>query len=242
MSQVLAVIPARYASTRLPGKPLVSLLGKPMIQWVYENTARVPEIDETWVATDDERIIKVVEGFGGRAHLTSSEHQSGTDRVAELAQRFGKFDVVINVQGDEPALDSDEISAALKVVTSGKFPIGTLATPLLDPQELKSPAAVKVRLEDSGRALDFSRKPFLQDKIHWRHIGIYVYRFPTLLEFCRLPPSPREKAESLEQLRAVEKGIPIGVAQVQTEARGVDTSDDVKKMNRILEGKRGALL
>jgi 3-deoxy-manno-octulosonate cytidylyltransferase (CMP-KDO synthetase) len=240
---VLAVIPARFASTRLPGKPLADIHGKPMIQWVYERTKTARGIDRVVVATDDERIARAVEGFGGKVVLTSAELQSGTDRVAAVADQMPAL-IYVNVQGDEPMMDPTSIEKALELVKSGRFPMATTMTPLRNASELHEPSTVKVIADRHGRAIYFSRLPIPYSRgaepqadgeyVSMRHLGLYVYNHETLMRFRSLPPSPLEGAEVLEQLRALSDGIPIGMAQVNSVSQGVDTPEDLEKVRRIL--------
>jgi 3-deoxy-manno-octulosonate cytidylyltransferase (CMP-KDO synthetase) len=242
-AKVIIVIPARYASTRLPGKPLLDIRGKPMIQWVYERAKQVQNAHAVIVATDDERILKAVQAFGGEARMTSSSLASGTDRVAAIAQEVSA-DVYVNVQGDEPMIDPRSIEKAMDLVVSGRYPMGTVMTPLRSPEELSNPAVVKVVTDLEGRALYFSRFPIPYSRqsapalggrfASQRHVGLYVYNRETLLKLTGLPVSSLEVAESLEQLRALENGIPIGVAEVESLSIGVDTPEELEKVRQVL--------
>jgi 3-deoxy-manno-octulosonate cytidylyltransferase (CMP-KDO synthetase) len=243
MERVILVIPARYASTRLAAKPLADIHGKPMIQWTYEGSKKAKGISQVVVATDDERIAQAVKAFGGDVVMTSPELQSGTDRVAAVADQI-PGDVYVNVQGDEPLIDPRAIEEGVKLVTSGRFPLGTVMTPFRDAQELTDPSVVKVIFDHHGRAIYFSRHPIPysrgpiparpQDYACRRHVGLYVYRRETLMQFRSLPASPIEKAEVLEQLRALENGIPIGITEVDFTSIGVDTAEDLEKVRRLL--------
>lgn len=251
--RVLAVIPARYASTRLPGKPLAKIHGKPMIQWVYERTKLAQGLDSVIVATDDERVASAVRGFGGKVLLTATDLHSGTDRVAAVAEQI-KADVYLNVQGDEPLIEPEVVEKAAELVTSGRFEMGTVMTPLTDGADLKSPSVVKVLADRNERAIYFSRLPipysssqsistesldFNPCLCHFvcrRHLGIYAYSRQILFRLRSLPPSPIEKAEMLEQLRALEDGIAIGVAEVFSKSIGVDTPEDLERVKLILKG------
>lgn len=243
MERVILVIPARYASTRLPAKPLADIHGKPMIQWVYEQSKKAQGISRVIVATDDDRICQAVERFGGEAILTSPDLPSGTDRVAAVADQV-PGEIFVNVQGDEPLMDPRAIEAGVKLVTSQRFPLGTVMTSIRDPKELTDPSVVKVISDQEGRAIYFSRHPIPysrgpiperpQDYICRRHVGLYVYRRETLMKFRSLPASPIEKAEVLEQLRALENGIPIGITEVDFPSIGVDTAEDLEKVRRLL--------
>ncbi|MBF0453248.1 MAG: 3-deoxy-manno-octulosonate cytidylyltransferase [Magnetococcales bacterium] len=251
--RVLVIIPARYASTRLPGKPLISLAGKPMIQHVYER-ASLAEVSRVIVATDDNRIARAVTDFGGEVILTRADHLSGTDRVAEAARQTDA-DLIINVQGDEPLLNPDSINRAVAPLREqSAIQMGTLAHPLTDPEEVFNANIVKVVCDQQGFALYFSRAPLPYDRDRFgarlpvdtlslapssmmRHIGLYVYRADFLQQFASLAPTPLEKLEKLEQLRALEKGHRIRVVTVEQSVVGVDTQDDVEKVKAILEEK-----
>jgi 3-deoxy-manno-octulosonate cytidylyltransferase (CMP-KDO synthetase) len=240
---VVIVIPARYSSTRLPVKPLADICGKPMVQWVYERSRKARGVIQTLVATDDERIAQVVRDFKGEVILTSPEIQSGTDRVAAVADRI-PADIYVNVQGDEPLIDPVAIEKAIDLVSSGKFPMGTVMTPIRDASELSDPSVVKVISDRNERAIYFSRFPIpysrgtvpshIQDYACKRHVGLYVYEKEALMAFRKLPPSAIEKGEVLEQLRALENGIPIGIREVDFTSIGVDTPEDLEKVRRIL--------
>lgn len=245
--KTVILIPARYASTRFPGKPLADLLGKPMIQWVVERCQKVSSAEEVLVATDDERIAAAVEGFGGRAVMTRADHPTGTDRLAEVAANL-EADLVVNVQGDEPLIDPDHIETAVEaLVDDPEAVMATLCAPLTLKEEFTDPNVVKVVCDQKGGALYFSRAP-----IPWprdggddlaaallasgarRHIGLYVYRREFLLEIPRLERSPLEQVESLEQLRVLEHGYRIAVAEVEDYGIGVDTPEDLERVRRQL--------
>jgi 3-deoxy-manno-octulosonate cytidylyltransferase (CMP-KDO synthetase) len=240
---VIAVIPARYASTRLPAKILADIHGKPMIQWVYEKAKQARGVDEVYVATDDERIKAAVEKFGGKAMMTSTELQSGTDRVAAVADQVAG-DIFVNVQGDEPMMDPRAIEEAVELVRSGRFPMSTVMTPLKTEAELNEPSVVKVLADKEGRAIYFSRHPIPYSRgpkpgagtsfVSKRHVGLYVYDRATLMRFRNLPVSALEKAEVLEQLRAVADGIPIGTTEVDFLSIGVDTPEDLERVRQAL--------
>jgi 3-deoxy-D-manno-octulosonate cytidylyltransferase len=245
-AQVVAVIPARYGSTRLPAKPLADINGKPMIQWVYERTRQAKGIAAVYVATDDERVAQVVRGFGGQVVMTSPDIQSGTDRVWAVACEVAG-DVFVNVQGDEPLIEASAIEAGVELVTSGRFSMGTVMVPLADEQELRDPSVVKVIADKAGRSIYFSRHPIPYSRgplpkssAEWvcrRHVGLYIYTRETLKRFSLLPPSGLEKAEVLEQLRALDAGIPIGIIEVDFTSIGVDTQEDLEKVRKILKGR-----
>ena len=238
-SKTVAVIPARHASTRFPGKPLALIAGRPMIEHVWRRCQEANAFHEVWVATDDERIRATVEGFGGRAVMTSPDCATGTDRVAEVARGRPDVDVWVNVQGDEPLVDP----AALKVL-SGLFAdpavrMGTLVRPL-EPDEAASPNVVKAVLALNGDALYFSRSlvPFVREPgtpvKRWGHIGLYGYRRDVLLSLAELAPTPLEEAEKLEQLRALEHGITLRCAQVSWRTVAVDVPEDVAKVEAVM--------
>ncbi len=235
--RVAVVIPARFASSRLPGKPLLRDTGKYLIQHVYEQAAAAKAASLVVVATDDERIRRAVEGFGGNAVMTRADHPSGTDRVAEVATKLGS-DIVVNVQGDEPQIEPAAIDqlAGLLAADAGAD-MATLATPLPDRESYLSPNVVKVVCDDRGRALYFSRSPIplvregepdlaARPARFLQHLGVYAYRRPFLLALAATPPNHLEEAEKLEQLRVLGTGGTIQVGQVAHAHRGVDTPAD----------------
>jgi len=245
--KILGLIPARYASTRFPGKPLHPIAGRPLIQRVVEQCRKARALAEVIVATDDERIAAVARRFA-RVEMTRADHPSGSDRIAEVAARCD-CDAVVNVQGDEPLMDPAVIDAvAAALATAG---MATAATALRDPAEYENPNVVKVVLSADGRALYFSRRtvPYLRDAADRpaaaqlaafpfrKHLGIYGYRRDTLLRLVKLPVSPLENAEKLEQLRALENGIAIAVVTVDYESVGVDVPADVARVEAILQSK-----
>lgn len=230
--QVVAIIPARYASTRLPGKPLLHQTGKPLIQHVVEAAGRAQSLHAVYVATDDQRIFDAVAGFGGKPLMTRSDHATGTDRLAEAAGKLGlgDDDVVVNLQGDEPEMDPANIDRLVNLLLTSGAPMATLAAPL-DAQSAENPNNVKVVLDRDGAALYFSRAriPFDRDNTGagcLLHLGIYAYRKGFLLEFARMAHTPAEQAEKLEQLRALEHGRRIVAAVVAPAAPGIDTPED----------------
>ena len=247
-ANILIIIPSRYASTRLPGKPLIDLAGKPMIQHVYERASQA-NVSRVVVATDSELIANAVNGFGGEAIMTSADHLSGTDRVAEAA-RESKADLIINVQGDEPLLDPNSINQGVAPLLADEtISMGTLAHPLSNPADMSNPNVVKVVTDQKGFALYFSRSPIPFDRKQFdnntvapagmlRHIGLYVYRADFLQKFATMTPTPTEQLENLEQLRALEHGYRIRVVSIAQTVIGVDTPDDAKKVRAILEGMK----
>ncbi len=240
---MIAIIPARFASTRFPGKPLALLHGKPVIQHVCERCLESRLLSAVYVATDDKRIMKAVECFGGKAIMTSKRHQSGTDRIAEalakLGQTFAPETLILNVQGDEPLIDSKTISALLKQMQKSNAAMGSLMTVITDPEMLDDPNTVKVITGKDGYAIYFSRSgiPFNRDKLpgvtYYRHIGVYAYRLDTLQQFVRIPVSRLEKIEKLEQLRALENGIPILMVQTTYQGLGIDTPSDLARIEAL---------
>ncbi|MEP7027988.1 MAG: 3-deoxy-manno-octulosonate cytidylyltransferase, partial [Candidatus Eisenbacteria bacterium] len=229
--------PARIGATRFPAKPLALLRGEPMIVHVWRRAASCPALAHTVVATDDEAIAAVVQAAGGEAVLTRADHASGTDRVAEVCARpeFRDFGAVVNVQGDEPAIDPRAIAAATAPVLAGEARIATLAYEETDPAAFASPDAVKVVLDRAGDALYFTRAPIegaRANSAFLRHIGLYAYERDTLLAFAALAPGPLERAERLEQLRALWHGIKIRVVRTPHASRGVDTPADLAALER----------
>jgi 3-deoxy-manno-octulosonate cytidylyltransferase (CMP-KDO synthetase) len=236
--KILGIIPARYASTRFPGKPLVDIAGKSMIQRVYEQTKKCIHINEVIVATDDERIFNHVNDFGGVAVMTSADHQSGTDRCAEVALQHPQYNVIINIQGDEPYIDPEQISKLASCFTNADTQIATLIKKITTEQELFNINSPKVVINKLSEAVYFSRSPlphirgqeqqnWLQHFTYFKHIGIYGYRADVLQQVTRLPISSLEKAESLEQLRWIENGYRIKVAETELETYAIDTPEDL---------------
>lgn len=230
---VAIVIPARYESVRFPGKPLKKISNKPMIQWVYENAIKVKDVSSVIVATDDQRIFDTVEGFGGKAVMTSASHASGTDRVAEVAELLSE-QIIVNVQGDEPLIEPEMIESAIELVRSGRFSMSTLATEFKSPADVLDPNKVKVTFDESAKATEFSRKPIVGSK-PLMHVGIYVYQKELLLSLQKQKPVAREKSEKLEQLRPFCNGVAIGVAVVDYQAMGVDTEEDLIRVSKLIE-------
>ncbi len=239
--RVVGVIPARYGSTRLPGKSLIPLCGKPLVIWVLERARQAAGLDDVCVATDDERIRAVVEAHGGRVAMTRADHPSGTDRIAE-ALADDAAEVVINIQGDEPLIDPALITGLARRLTSEpEWAMATAAAPIDDPSDLANPAVVKVVCDRRGRALYFSRAtiPFVRDAApaglrHFRHIGVYGYRRDFLRRMVAEPPCLLERTEKLEQLRALDLGAAILVLETAWAGIGVDTPDDVPRAEAAL--------
>jgi len=249
--KIVAVIPARYQSTRFPGKPLAEIAGEPMIRWVYERARKAQFIDEVWVATDDERIHKVVKSFGGNVRMTSCEHQSGTDRIAEIARHMD-WDLVINVQGDEPLIEPAMIDAVILCFKNNpSVYMGTLKREIKTTTEVLNPNVVKVVTDNEGYALYFSRSPLpflralwntIQEIEHaplsfpiFKHIGLYGYRKDFLLHFASLKPTPLEKIEHLEQLRVLEHGYKIKVEITEKDSLGVDNPADLQRVRTLVK-------
>ena len=244
MSRTAIVIPARWGSTRFPGKPLHLLAGKPLIQHVWQRCVRVPGVDQVIVATDDTRILEVAFSFGAEVALTSSGHPSGTDRIAEVAKNLRSTEILVNVQGDEPFLDpklAGKLIRALKDDPGARM--ATAASPL-DPADLDNPNAVKVVCDLAGNALYFSRSPIPLDRdgdsspARFRHMGIYAYRRRFLLDFVQWKPTPLEKLEKLEQLRALEHGAKIRVLMTESTGPGIDTPEDAIAAEQILLARK----
>lgn len=245
----IGVIPARYASTRFPGKPLAMLGDKSVIQRVYEQVSSV--LDSAYVATDDERILQAVEAFGGKAVMTSPDHKSGTDRIEEAVQKIGgSFDVVINIQGDEPFIQRSQLEEIIRCFDDAETQIATLGKPFDKAQgfaAVENPNSPKIVVDNRGYALYFSRSviPFIRGKetAEWmdhypflKHLGIYAYRTEVLHEITRLPQSSLELAESLEQLRWLQNGYRIKVGLTDVETVGIDTPEDLERAEAFLKG------
>lgn len=245
--RVIGVIPSRYASVRLPAKPLLDLLGKPMVQRVYEQVRRASTVSRAIVATDDERIATVVRGFGGEALMTSPEIKSGSDRVAAVAEKI-EGDIFVNIQGDEPLIAPEMIDEAVRVVRdNADVLVGTLIRPIDSADDLLNPAIVKVAAATNGDALYFSRstiphvrdesdaKKWLTGRHFFKHIGIYVFRREFLRVFSTLPEGRLEKEEKLEQLRILEAGYRIRTAVTAYDSIPIDTADDVARVVRLMK-------
>jgi 3-deoxy-manno-octulosonate cytidylyltransferase (CMP-KDO synthetase) len=243
---VLAVIPARYASTRLPGKPLVPLGGKPMIQRVWERVRQAQSVSDVIIATDDERIRSAVQAFGGDVAMTRSDHRSGTERVAEAALARGDAEIIVNVQGDERLIEPSAIDAAVEAVREDlEVSVATLAVPISKPADIMDPNVVKAVLDFDGNALYFSRAPipWVRDRSgpvhakHLKHLGLYVYRRAALLEFATFPQGDLERIEQLEQLRWLENGYRIRVAETEYDSVSVDVPEDIPRVEQLLAGR-----
>ncbi len=236
----VAVIPARFSSTRLPGKPLADIHGRPMIEHVHRRACEAKSVERVIVATDDLRVFEAVRAFGGEVVMTSPDHRTGSERVAEVAARLDSA-LIVNVQGDEPLLAPSMIDDAVAACRDdASVAMSTVRARILDPAEVASPAVVKVVTDVRGRALYFTRAavPFLRDPgtpaTWYKHVGLYVYRREFLLAFAAMPPTPLELSESLEQLRALEHGHAIMTVESRHDALGVDTPDDLERVRRVL--------
>ncbi|SEK95651.1 3-deoxy-manno-octulosonate cytidylyltransferase [Parapedobacter koreensis] len=243
-TKTIGIIPARYASSRFPGKPLVDIAGKSMIQRVYEQAIQSHSLDQVVVATDDDRIFSHVDSFGGNVLMTADTHQSGTDRCAEVLAVYSDFEVAINIQGDEPYIDPAQIDLLVSCFENTNVQIATLIKRISTVEELFNTGIPKVVVNHNGRAIYFSRQtiPFQrnapsQDWLHlhpyYKHIGIYGYRAATLAELTKLPISSLERAEALEQLRWIENGYLIQTAETTAETIAVDTPEDLERLKAI---------
>ena len=240
----IGLIPARYASTRFPGKPLALLGGKPVIQRVYEQVASV--LDDACVATDDERIFDCVKNFGGKVVMTRTDHKSGTDRIEEAIEKIGgDYDVIVNIQGDEPFIQKSQIETVCRCFDDEKTQIATLGKPFTDMDAVANPNSPKIVIDNNSFAMYFSRSiiPFVRGKVQaeWlqhypflKHLGIYAYRRDVLRQITQLPQSSLEIAESLEQLRWLQNGFKIKVGLTDVETVGIDTPDDLKRAEEFL--------
>jgi 3-deoxy-manno-octulosonate cytidylyltransferase (CMP-KDO synthetase) len=253
--KILGVIPARFSSSRFPGKVLAEIAGKPVLQYVFERASLARYIASTIVATDDERVYEAARRFGAPVRMTRSDHISGTDRVAEVASAHS-CDIVVNIQADEPLIDPEAIDAAiLPLVHDFAIPMSTLKKGIEDPREIADPNVVKVVTDRAGDAIYFSRSPIPHQASpprgwpargtdasvcqpssgYFKHIGLYVYRRAFLLDYSSLPVGPLEQAERLEQLRALENGHRIRVVETDCESMGVDTPQDLERVSRLFE-------
>lgn len=247
--KILGIIPARFASTRFPGKPLVDIAGKSMIQRVYEQAKKSTSLSEVIVATDDLRILEHVKEFGGLAELTSAEHQSGTDRCAEVSENNPGFDIIINIQGDEPFIEPETINILAHCFIDENVSLATLVKQITEFEELVDINTPKVLIDQLGNAIYFSRTPlpfnrdsepkkWLQKSNYYKHIGIYGYRKSTLQLITRLNVSDLEKAEALEQLRWIENGLKIRVAKTEFQSIAIDTPHDLERAIKHLNSQR----
>ncbi len=241
-ARVVAIVPARYASTRLPGKALELIGGKPMIEHVYRRASGASRVDAVVVATDDQRIHDAVTGFGGLAMMTSASHRTGTERLAEVAATL-LSDIIVNVQGDEPLIDAGAIDACVQVLLEHPDDVMSTVRRRLKAGEAENRAVVKVAVDKNDIALFFSRSsiPFQRDgapnPVRWAHLGLYAYRRPFLLAVARLPPTPLEQSECLEQLRVLEYGYRIRCVETRSDSLGVDTPDDLARVRQLVGEK-----
>lgn len=236
----LGVIPSRYASTRLEGKPLKDIYGHTMIEWVYKRT-KLSNLDEVVVATDDERIYKEIERFGGKAILTSKEHENGTSRIAEVCTKYEDYDVIVNVQGDEPLIEPEMINSIINSFKEDDtISMSTLKYKIDTMEEIENPNYVKVITDKKGYALYFSRSviPYprkLDIQNYYKHVGIYGYKRDFVVEYAKMEPTPLELSESLEQLRALENGYRIKVMETPYKIIGVDTQEELEKVREYIK-------
>ena len=244
--KIIAFIPSRYDSRRFPGKPLALIAGRPMIQYVYQSAKSCPEISGVFVVTDDERIFQCVQGFGGKAIMTKRGHPTGTDRIAEATQKMKvkRDDLIVNIQGDQPVFHPSAITDQVSPFREDPDVLmSTLKCRISDEREIENTNHVKVVTDREGFALFFSRSPipFFRDtksnKIYYKHLGFYAYRRDFLTEFSRLPVGDLESTEKLEQLRVLESGYRIKVVETPFDSVGVDTPDDIKRLEEKIAGK-----
>lgn len=236
------IIPARYASTRLPGKPLIKIGGKSIIQWVYEKAKQAKSADEVVVATDDKRIYDEVISFGGLVRMTSPNHKCGSDRIAEIVSGDANIGIAVNVQGDEPMIDPESIDKAIEAIKESDADISTLIRVIKDKEEITNPNVVKCVVSKSGMAMYFSRSPIPYERNEgkspvYAHIGLYAYKSDSLLKMTKMEQTPLEMSESLEQLRALENGMRIKAVVVGYSPVGIDTEEDVENFKKIIEKK-----
>lgn len=238
----LGVIPSRYASTRLEGKPLKDICGHTMIEWVYKRT-KLSNLDEVVVATDDERIHEEVERFGGKAILTRKDHENGTSRIAEVCEKYSDYDVIVNVQGDEPLIEPNMINSIIdSFKEDDTISMSTLKYKLDTMEDIENPNYVKVITDKKGYAIYFSRSviPYprkLDIQNYYKHVGIYGYKRDFVIEYAKMEPTPLELSESLEQLRALENGYRIKVMETPYKILGVDTQEELEKVREYIREK-----
>ncbi len=243
MSKTAIIIPARYGSSRLEGKPLIEVNGKPIIQWVYEKAQQAKLADMIIVATDDERILNAVKAFGGDVEMTSASHKCGSDRIREVAERHPEISYIVNLQGDEPLIKPESIDAVAKNVQEDEnADISTLIRVLTDEEEINNPNLVKCVVDNNGYALYFSRSKIPYERnsgiaTFYGHLGIYGYKREALMKMTSLPQTPLERTESLEQLRALENGMKIKTSVVDFVPVGIDTKEDLEKFKEIISQK-----
>lgn len=242
--KILGVIPARFGSTRFPGKPLSIIGNKTMIEWTYLNSKKSNFLSELVVATDDDEIHRTVLDFGGKSIMTAKDHKSGTDRIIEVAEKMDSFELLLNIQGDEPGIAPELIDGVANLKLENRnWEMTTAATPIVNKEEWKDPNRVKVVFDKNGRAIYFSRSlipsMFKEETTAYRHLGIYCYEREFLLSYHTLPESNLEKSESLEQLRAIESGYSIGVFLTKHSPLSVDTPEDLEVVRKEFEKNGG---
>ena len=239
--KTVIIIPARYSSTRLNAKPLIKVSGKPIIQWVYEQAKTVQAADDVIVATDNQEIFDTCKNFGGKVEMTSVDHKSGTDRIAEVISRHGEYDLIVNLQGDEPLISTQNITTAINLLKEDKnADISTLVKVIEDKKEVENPNLVKCIFDKNNYAIYFSRNKLPYERKDYEgdfygHIGLYCYTKTALLKMTKLPQAEIEKAESLEQLRAIYNGMKIKVAVVESNAIGIDTKEDLEAFEEYVK-------
>ena len=239
--KTVIIIPARYASTRLNAKPLIKVGGKPVIQWVYEQAKTVKAADDVIVATDNQEIFDTVKSFGGKVEMTSTEHKSGTDRIAEVISRHNEYDLIVNLQGDEPLISTENITTAINLLKNDpNADVATLVKVVKDKEEVENPNLVKCIFDKNNYAIYFSRNKLPYERKDYEgdfygHIGLYCYTKDALLKITKLPQALIEKAESLEQLRVIYNGMKIKVAVVESNAIGIDTKEDLKAFEEYVK-------
>lgn len=245
--KIIGVIPARYESSRFPGKPLADICGKPMIWWVYKQCQKAPSIDELYVATDDERIETACKSYGMNVIMTSNIHKTGTDRVCEAATKV-EGDLFINIQGDEPLIEPDEIEEVISIFDDSSVYFGSLRIEITDPNEINAYSTVKVVVDKHSDALYFSRNVIPSNKKDgptariFRHVGIYAYRKDFLQKFAAMPQTELELGEGIEPLRAMENGYKIRVKETHYQSVGVDYPEHIKLVEKIINSKRSKVL
>jgi len=243
-NQTAVIIPARYGSSRLKAKPLIEVGGKPIIQWVWEKAKGAKLADRVIIATDNEEIFNTSKAFGAEVEMTSIDHQSGSDRIAEVAGRYPEIDYIVNLQGDEPLITPESIDTVIKdIIENDDADVSTLVRILTDKNEIDNPNVVKCVMDNNGYALYFSRSkiPFERNEnctVFYGHMGIYGYKREALFRMTKLPPSPCEQAESLEQLRALQNGMKIKTSEVDFVPVGIDTAEDLEKFRQIVQRVR----
>ncbi len=243
--KVLGIIPSRYGSSRFPGKPLIDLMGKSMIQRVYEQAKKCTDFTDVIVATDDQRIFDHVASFGGLVMMTSTEHASGTERCGEVIEKYENYDIVINIQGDEPLIRPEQLTDLIRIFKSQEVRIGTIVKPMSNEADIRNPNRIKVVLDKDKNGIYFSRSPiphiantphtnWLEKTTFYKHIGIYAWRTKTLQELLKLETTTLEKLESLEQLRWIYNGYAIRTVETNIETPNIDAPEDVEAVLRLL--------